>query len=194
MSSTIPSAPTQSSEAPAPVTEAGTVPDTTRNDTKIFVGTTHVNPPYFNSLYEPRGGLEPSFYGTPAATAAFLANPEAVATAEYMGSEAYKENYNFFRQQHMGGGMIYFADQIEEWQTRAKELEAAIAARVDKHNLPNDSNISMEVVKHPTKEWKASCGVSEVPLSQIEEVAAEHRDRAYKSSGAYFVYPDRSLT
>ena len=190
-----PSAPTQSSEAPppvseapppvseaaAPVTEAGTVPDTTRDDTKIFVGTTHVNPPYFNSSLQPKGGLEPSFYGTPAATAALLADPEAVATAEYIRSKAYTENYNFFTQQRMSGGAIYYADQSEEWQTRAEELKATIAARVDKHTLPKGSNISMEVVITPTEEWKASCGVSEVPLSRIKEVAAENRDRARQS-------------
>jgi len=88
MSSTTPSATTQNSEAPAPVTEAGTVPGATRDDTKIFVGTTHVDPPDFNTSYELKDGFQPSFYGTPAATAAFLADPEAVATAEYMGSEA----------------------------------------------------------------------------------------------------------
>jgi hypothetical protein len=200
MSSITPSAPTQSSEAPtpvtedaAPVTEAGTVPDATRDDTKIFVGTTHVNPPYSNSSYEITDGFQPSFYGTPAAQAAFLANREAVATAEYMISNAYDENDKFFRQQRMGGGMIYFADQIEEWQTRAGELDATIAARVDKHNLPKDSDTIMEVVKNPTKEWKASCGVSEVPLSRISEVAAENRDRARMSSDSHFLYPDRSL-
>jgi hypothetical protein len=51
----------------------------------------------------------------------------------------------------------------------------------------------MEVVKTPTEEWKASCGVSEVPLSRIQEVNAENRDRARMCSDSNFLYPDRSL-
>jgi hypothetical protein len=200
MSSITPSAPTQSSEAPppvtedaAPVTEAGTVPGATRDDTKIFVGTTHVDPPDFNTSYELKDGFQPSFYGTPAAQAAFFADREAVATAEYMIYEAYKENDKFFRQQRMGGGMIYQPDQIDEWRTRAGELDATIAARVDKHNLPKDSDTVMEMVKNPTEEWKASCGVSEVPLSRINEVDAKNRHSARKRLDSNFLYPDRRL-
>jgi len=90
--------------------------------------------------------------------------------------------------------MIYFADQIEEWRTRAGELEATLAARVDKHNLPKDSDTIMEMVKNPTEKWKASCGVSEVPLSRIKEVDAKNRHRARKRLDSNFLYPDRSLT
>ena len=163
---------TQSAQnSEAPVTQAGTVPDGTLDDSKIFVEISSVKPPTRPNYFTLQGGSEVTFYCTPAAKGAFLADPKAVTKAIDIDYEAHEQSYDFTNK-HSQTGQEYSVDQMAQWNTRAKELEAASQLEVHAFNdSAKGSNISMEVVRNPTEKWKASRGVSAVKLFELKDAA-----------------------
>lgn len=162
----MPSTSQSAQNSKVPVTQAGTVPDGTCNDSKIVVGISSVNPPtHLGSYLE--GGSKVKFYCTSAAKSAFLANPKAVTNAADMATEAHEQSYYFMKSRSQNG-QNYSVDHVEQWKKQAEELDAATELKVDAfNNLAKESNIRMEVVRTPTEEWETSSGVTEVKLFEI---------------------------
>lgn len=126
------------------------------------------------------GGPSVSFYGTPKARKAFLADPGAVSAAMYIFDNAQTRSYNFTKR-------AYGVNQTAKWQEEVEKVETYLEARIRPYKAPTtDSVFSMEMVRDPKEDWKGEHGVSAVKYSTIQEVAVENQRRAIAQSERRF--------
>jgi hypothetical protein len=153
-----------------PESEAGTVPNSTPDDRKIYLGVTSQFPPTYGGFHVEEG-TQVSIYGTHAAKKQFFGDPLAVATAKSALNEAQKQNWDYLKND---GHTTFLSDQPRRstpnlpWDQHAAGTAAIVAAHATLFAQKTGKS-KFEVVLNPTDAWKKEAGVSAVSRTQLEQ-------------------------